>query len=149
MKTEFVTPVGLSRAALAAAIAVVLSSPVHAADPEPTKLHEAADLVTVSETKPADNSAHNARDAAGNQVTPLDQSHAEADVELTRSIRKMLVDDATLGTNAQNVKVITVNGMVTLRGPVANAAEQGRIVAIATDAAGVDRVVNELEVIKR
>lgn len=149
MKTEFGTPVGLSRAVLAAAIALVLSSPVHAADPEATQRHEAADLATVSETKPADNSAHNAREAAGNQLTPLDQSHAESDVELTRSIRKMLVDDDTLGTNAQNVKVITVDGMVTLRGPVANAAEQGRIVAIANDAAGVDRVVNELQVIQR
>lgn len=149
MKTEFATPVGLSRAVLAAAIALVLSNPVHAADPEPTKGQAAADLATHSQTKPADNSANNARDAAGHEVTPLDQSNAESDVELTRSIRKSLVDDETLGTNAQNVKVITVGGMVTLRGPVASAAEQARIVTIANDAAGVDRVVNELEVIKR
>ena len=82
-------------------------------------------------------------------MTPLDQSHAESDVELTRSIRKTLVDDATLGTNAQNVKVITVDGKVTLRGPVATTEERARIVAIATKAAGPDRVQNELEVIKR
>lgn len=138
MTIKGATPVSLSRTVLAAAIALVLSSPIYAAD-----------LAAVNENKPADNSIHNARDAAGDKVTPLDQSHAESDVELTRSIRKMLVDDDTLGTNAQNVKVITVDGKVTLRGPVANVKEQARIVAIANQAAGPDRVVNELEVIKR
>lgn len=149
MNTKCATPVGLSRTVLAAAISLVLSSPVYAADPEPTTSRAAADRAAVSEAKPADNSARNVQDAAGNKVTPLDQSHAESDVEITRSIRKMLVDDDTLGTNAQNVKVVTVDGKVTLRGPVANADEQARIVAIAKQAAGADRVVNELQVIKR
>jgi osmotically-inducible protein OsmY len=149
MKIEFFTPVGLSRTVLAAAVALVLSSPAYATDPEPTTSPAAADRVTVSEVKPADNSANNARDVAGKALTPLDQSNAEADVEITRSIRKMLVDDESLGTNAQNVKVITAGGMVTLRGAVATADEQARIVAIAKKTAGVDRVVNELEVIQR
>jgi osmotically-inducible protein OsmY len=154
MKIKCATPVGLSRSVLAAAIALVLSSPVYATDPDPTTTR-AADRATVTEraavneTKAADNSAQNERDAAGNKVTPLDQSHAESDVEMTRSIRKMLVDDDTLGTNAQNVKVITVNGKVTLRGPVATADEQARVVALAKQAAGADRVVSELQVIKR
>lgn len=155
MKTKFVTPAGLSRTVLAAAIAFVLSSPVHAADPEPTATRTAADRAAatdrapVSQSKPADNTAHNERDAAGDKVTPLDQSHAEPDVELTRSIRKILVDDDTLGTNARNVKVITIDGKVTLRGPVASASEQARVVAIAEKAAGPGRVVSELEVITR
>jgi hyperosmotically inducible periplasmic protein len=101
------------------------------------------------EARRADNSAHNADDLAGENLTPLDQSHAEADFGITRSIRKALVDDETLGTNAQNVKVITVDGMVTLRGPVTNAEEQARIVVIAKQAAGQDRVQDELEVIGR
>jgi len=133
---------------LASAIALVLSSPVYAAGPESTASPAAA-RAAVSEAKPADNSTHNARDVAGDDLTPLDQSHAKADVEITRSIRKMLVDDNTLGTNAQNVKVITVDGMVTLRGAVATADEQTRIAAIAKETVGVDRVVNELQVIKR
>ena len=149
MKTEFATPVGLSRTVLAAAVALVLSSPVYATDPEPTTSLAAADRVAVSEVKPADNSANNARDVPGEDLTPLDQSNAEADVEITRSIRKMLVDDESLGTNAQNVKVITAGGMVTLRGAVATADEQARIVSIAEKAAGLDHVVNELQVIKR
>lgn len=113
------------------------------------EVNHPSDRAAVNKTKSADNSAHNADDVAGKDLTPLDQSHAKVDVELTRSIRKALVDDDTLGTNAQNVKVITVDGMVTLRGPVTNAEEQARIVAIAKQAAGLDRVQDELEVIKR
>ena len=149
MKIEFAAPVGLSRTVLAAALALVLSSPVYAAEPEPTTSPAAADRTAVSDAKPADNSTHNSRDVAGGNLTPLDQSHANADVEITRSIRKMLVDDDTLGTNAQNVKVVTIDGKVTLRGPVATADEQARVVAIAKQAAGADRVANELQVIKR
>jgi osmotically-inducible protein OsmY len=149
MKTEFATPVGLGRTVLAVAVALVLASPVYATVPEPPTGLAVADRAAVSDAKLADNSAYNARDVAGDDLTPLDQSDAEADVEITRSIRKMLVDDASLGTNAQNVKVITAGGMVTLRGAVATADEQARIVAIAKGAAGVDRVVNELQVIKR
>lgn len=149
MTIERSTSAGLGRTALAAAVALALVSPAYAADPAPTTPHAAADRATASEGKPADNSIHNARDAAGEDLTPLDQSHAEADVELTRSIRKTLVDEDTLGTNAENVKVITVDGMVTLRGPVASADEQARIVAIAKKAAGPDHVRNELHVIKR
>lgn len=148
MKIKFTSPVGPGRTVLAAAIALGLSSPVYAAEPEQTIRHAAAENATVS-AKPADNSAKNERDVAGDELTPLDQSHAESDVEMTRSIRQSLVDDDTLGTNAENVKVITVDGKVTLRGPVASAEEKARIVAIANKAAGPDRVMNELEVIKR
>ena len=149
MKIECAIPARLTRTVLAAAIALVLSSPGYASGPEPTNSDAAADRAKVSEAKPADNSVHNAPDVAGNDLTPLDQSHAAADVEITRSIRKTLVDDDSLGTNAQNVKVITVDGVVTLRGPVANADEQARVVAIAKEAAGPDRVLSELQVIKR
>jgi len=149
MKMKGTTPAGLSRASLAGAMALALAGPVYASDTEPTKAHATADRVAVEETKPADNTAHNANDVAGHDLTPLDQSSDEADVELTRAIRERLVDDDTLGTNAQNVKVITVDGVVTLRGPVENANERARIMAIATEAAGLDRVQNELQVIDR
>jgi hyperosmotically inducible periplasmic protein len=149
MKMKCTTPAGLGRAALAGAMTLALASPVYAADTEPTTSQATTERVAADEAKPADNSAHNARDVAGSDLTPLDQSNDDADVELTRAIRERLVDDDTLGTNAQNVKVITVDGVVTLRGPVENANERARIVAIATEAAGLDRVQNELQVIER
>ncbi len=151
MKVVCITPVGLCRTILAAAVALVLSSAACATNPEPTPGHAAADrlAVAVSVTKPADISANNARDVAGDDLTPLDQSNAEADVQLTRSIRKLLVDDEILGTNAQNVKVVTAGGMVTLRGAVPNADDQTRVEAIANSVAGTGRVVNQLKVIRR
>lgn len=99
--------------------------------------------------KAADNSVHNVRDRSDAALTPLDQSNTKADVDITRKIRQGLVDDDSLGTNAQNVKVITVDGTVTLRGAVGNTVEHARIVAVAKNTAGIDRVKDELEVIKQ
>lgn len=78
-----------------------------------------------------------------------DQSNADADVELTRNIRRALTDDSTLSMNAHNVKIITAAGNVTLRGPVNSDAERRKVEAIAKQAAGGRPVVNELEVDKR
>lgn len=158
MKSEFAIPVGLCSTFRAAAIAVALCSPVYAAGQESADdkvaastgdtSHATSDRTRSDADKPADNTAHNERDRSGDTLTPFDQSNAESDVEITRSIRQKLVDDDSLGTNAQNVKVVTVKGMVTLRGAVASAEEQARIVAIAKEAAGQDRVSNETQVIK-
>jgi hyperosmotically inducible periplasmic protein len=101
-----------------------------------------------SERRPADNTAHNERDEDGDKLTPFDQSNDPEDIEITRFIREELVEDEAFGTNAQNIKVITVDGRVTLRGVVESDEEHQRIVAIATEAAGADHVVDELEVIE-
>lgn len=149
MKINCITRPALGRAALAGALTLALASPGYAGDKDPVASQATAERVVVDEAKPADNSAHNAHDTAGSDLTPLDQSNDEADVELTRAIRERLVDDDTLGTNARNVKVITVDGVVTLRGPVENANERARITAIATEAAGLEHVRNELQIIER
>jgi len=47
---------------------------------------------------------------------------------------------------AKNVKVISANGDVTLRGPVKTKKEKSRVAARAKAIAGVDRVDNQLEV---
>ena len=61
-------------------------------------------------------------------------------------IRKAIVGDKTLSTYAHNVKVISQNGTVTLKGPVRSDAEMKSILAKAQDMAGADRVVNEMAV---
>ena len=96
----------------------------------------------------ADNSAMNIRDRDGDTMTPLDQSNQQGDVEITRAIRTGLVGDDSLGINAHNVKVITVDGRVTLRGPVASTAEQAKVVAMAKQVAGSGRVQNHLDVVR-
>jgi len=97
-------------------------------------------------TKPADNTAQNKRDD-GSTVTPLDQGMSEADTAITQAIRKAVVAEKGLSINAQNVKIITKDGTVTLRGPVVSEAERQLIATKAQEVAGVRTVTNNLEVV--
>jgi osmotically-inducible protein OsmY len=91
----------------------------------------------------ADNSATNKQHA----MTADQQSSAATDRQLTAKIRKALVADRTLSTYAHNVKIITQNGSVTLKGPVKSEEEKQQIAAKAADAAGgSDKVDNQLTV---
>jgi hyperosmotically inducible periplasmic protein len=92
-----------------------------------------------------DDTGKNVRDR-GATLTPMDQGGSAADRELTATIRKAIVDDGSLSTNAHNVKIITVDGVVTLRGPVKTPAEKAAVAATAEKAKGVKRVDNQLEV---
>jgi len=94
----------------------------------------------------ADNTARNERDRNAATQTAGDQSENEADRQISATIRQTIVKDDSLSTNAHNVKVITSNGLVTLRGPVKSQAEKAAIEAIAQRVAGVTRVDNQLEV---
>jgi hypothetical protein len=104
------------------------------------------DAATDNEGTPPDNTAVNERDADGDHPTPLDQGQGEADVQRTADIRSKVMEIEDLSINGQNVKIITNNGHVTLRGPVASAAERAAIEKIAVDVAGAGQVTNELEV---
>ncbi len=96
---------------------------------------------------PADNTGKNVRDRDPAALTSGDQSNASADVAITQDIRKAVMADDVLSTNAQNVKIITTpGGVVTLRGPVASDEERARIEAKALAAPGVTKVNNLLEI---
>ena len=75
------------------------------------------------------------------------QIESEADRNVTQAIRQSLLDDATLSIDAKNIKIITKNGVVTLRGPVSSEKEKSDIGKKAKDAAGVKTVDNQLEFI--
>jgi hyperosmotically inducible periplasmic protein len=94
----------------------------------------------------ADNSGRNARDSDGATKTSGDQSESESDRAITQKIRQAVTSDDALSTNGQNVKIITSDGKVTLRGPVKSAKEKADIAAKATQIAGVKQVDNQLEV---
>jgi osmotically-inducible protein OsmY len=94
----------------------------------------------------ADNSARNVADRKDAAVTSGDQSNAKSDLEITQKIRRSVVADDSLSTNAQNVKIITAQGVVTLRGPVANVEEKAKIESTAQRVAGVKRVDNQIEI---
>jgi osmotically-inducible protein OsmY len=93
-----------------------------------------------------ENTGTNVRDKDGGSLTVFDQGGSEADREITAAIRKSIVGDDKLSTNAHNVKIITVDGIVTLRGPVDSAAEKNIVEARAKSAGGVKRVDSHLEV---
>lgn len=96
--------------------------------------------------KPADNSAVNERDRSSHSLTPEDQSQSSADVKLAADVRSAVVDHEGLSVNGQNIKIITRNNQVTLRGPVKDAAERALIEKTVRSASGTATVDNQLEV---
>ena len=95
--------------------------------------------------KDRDNTGVNVRDRDDNVKTPIDQNENQADVNITADIRKRVVD-TKMSTNAQNVKIMTQDGHVTLRGPVKSADEKTRIGQIAEEVAGSGKVDNQIEI---
>ena len=65
-----------------------------------------------------DNTGVNVRDRADNALTADEQSNNKDDLHLTAAIRKAIVKDDSLSMMAHNIKIISTNGAVTLRGPV-------------------------------
>jgi hyperosmotically inducible periplasmic protein len=101
--------------------------------------------LTLSAQQP-DNSKINQRDRNAGAVTADRQGNSKADVERTAAIRKAITDQKNLSTYARNVKVVTLDNHVTLRGPVRDQAEHNLIGKLATDIAGTSNVQNELEI---
>jgi osmotically-inducible protein OsmY len=67
-------------------------------------------------------------------------------VKTTAEIRQRITGDSSMSINARNIKIVTSQGKVTLRGPVASAAEKDAIDKMARDVAGSDNVDNQLEI---
>jgi len=93
-----------------------------------------------------DNSGRNERDRSGDTLTPGDQGNSKQDVDLTKRIRQQVVADGNLSTMAHNVKIITVDGVVTLRGPVKTPDEKKAVIAMAEKVAGQGHVKDNLEI---
>ena len=97
-------------------------------------------------TADADNTARNERDRNAATQVPTDQAENEADRAISANVRKAVVGDDSLSINAQNIKIVTSNGNVTLRGPVKTDREKEAIEAKAKQVTGVHSVTNLLEV---
>lgn len=106
----------------------------------------AASGAASSASAQADNTEKNVRDKDDATLTPTDQTQGSPhDVDLTRQIRQALMADKTLSTNAQNIKIVTLSGRATLRGPVKNVHERERILTMAGKVVGPKNVDNKLE----
>jgi hyperosmotically inducible protein len=93
-----------------------------------------------------ENTERNTRDRENATLTPEDQKESSADVDITAAIRAAIVKDETLSLNAHNAKIITRNGVVTLRGPVESETEKSKLQIIAQSVKGVQQIDNQLEV---
>jgi hyperosmotically inducible periplasmic protein len=98
-------------------------------------------------TNNVDNSGINRRDQNNTNLSALDQGNSQTDIRLSANIRRQVVASTNnFSVAAHNVKIITQNGKVTLRGPVNTDQEKTQIGAIANNVAGEGNVDNQLEV---
>jgi osmotically-inducible protein OsmY len=88
----------------------------------------------------------NDRDKSSSEATADQQKENASDRSLTQQIRKAILQDKSLSTYAHNVKVITQDGNVVLKGPVRSVAEKKAVEAKAIALAGEDRVSSQLQV---
>ena len=97
-------------------------------------------------TKP-DNTKVNQRDRNANEATADQQKVNVTDQELTKKIRQSVLADKSLSTYAHNIKIISQNGAVTLKGPVKSNGEKKALVAKAVAVAGsADKVTDQISV---
>ncbi|MHB8500619.1 MAG: BON domain-containing protein [Candidatus Acidiferrales bacterium] len=92
---------------------------------------------------PADNTKQNKDQSS---PTADQQKMNPADRSITQKIRKAIHRDKHLSTYAHNIKIITQDGKVTLRGPVRSEEEKNNLQAKAVAVAGEDNVTNQLEI---
>ena len=107
----------------------------------PVALQAQDQSATPASTAP-DNSAQN----KGQQTTADQQKSNTSDRDITQKIRQSIMSDKSLSTYGHNVKIITQNGMVTLKGPVHSDEEKQTIASLAVDVVGQDKVSNQLTV---
>jgi hyperosmotically inducible protein len=94
-----------------------------------------------------DNTRENKKDRQPDAVTADQQKMNSADRELSKKIRQAVIADKSLSTYAHNVKIVSQDGIVTLKGPVHSEAEKSTIEAKATEiAGGADKVKSEISV---
>lgn len=93
-----------------------------------------------------DNTKVNERDRSQNEPTADQQKDNRSDRDITQQIRQSIMKDKSLSTYAHNVKVVTQDGQVTLKGPVRSEDEKRAIEAKATEIAGEHKVTSELNI---
>jgi hyperosmotically inducible protein len=115
-------------------------------DADNTRLNVRARDDRSSRMTQPDNTARNVRNRSDRSLTPLAQGTSRADMDTTAEIRKEIRAGKNMSGNARNVKIITRDGQITLRGPVNDAEEKRRIGEIAERSANARGVDNQLEV---
>jgi hyperosmotically inducible periplasmic protein len=97
-------------------------------------------------TKKPDNTANNKGDQKPGALTADQQKMNATDRDLTAKIRRAIMANKSLSVYAHNIKIISQNGIVTLKGPVRSDEEVRAIMASAIEIAGGDNAVNQMTV---
>lgn len=132
----------LTAVALSGAVAIGIAAPVSAAD------KDAGNKADAGAVQP-DNSKVNKQDRGQGGVTADQQKENPADRKMSQQIRRAIVKDKSLSVYAHNVKIITRNGNVTLKGPVRSEQEKSAVEAAAAKVVGNGKINNELTVAKK
>jgi len=94
-----------------------------------------------------DNTQVNMRDRNANEATADQQENNEGDREMTKEIRKSIMDDKSLSSYAHNIKIISQDGNVTLKGPVRSGQEKKTVLDKAISVAGnADKVTDQISI---
>ena len=93
-----------------------------------------------------DNTKVNERDRSKDEPTADQQKDNRSDKDITQQIRQSIMKDKSLSTYAHNVKIITQNGQVTLKGPVRSDDEKKAVEAKAGEVAGENEVTSQLDI---
>lgn len=97
-----------------------------------------------SQHKAPNNTAKNKRDHKLAKPSAQNQGNGKSDIDLTAEVRKSIMAQKGMSIDGQNVKIITKNGVMTLRGPVNTEAEKELIDKLAKES-GAKAVTNQLE----
>ena len=112
------------------------------ADPERVAMiYNAYSLPPYQYSMVADNTTQNVRERSGG--SPYIQGTSASDQAITARIHHEMMSRPDLSADAQNIRVITVNGHVTLRGPVKNRQEERAIIEIARNAVAENAKVTD------
>jgi hyperosmotically inducible periplasmic protein len=104
-------------------------------------------LPAIVNAQAPDNTTVNKRDRDPGQATADQQKENRSDRDLTKQIRQSIMADKSLSTYAHNVKIISQNGTVTLKGPVKSDDEKTAVIAKAVAVAGsTDKVTDQITV---
>lgn len=103
-------------------------------------------LQASAQTDSAQTATDNSKNNKDHAQTADSHSNAKADRQITASVRKAILADKDLSTYAHNIKIITLNGAVTLKGPVKSEDEKQKIASDTASVVSADLISNELTV---
>ncbi len=78
-------------------------------------------------------------------LNPFERNESQADRILTQQIRQLIMQDEQLSTNAKNIKIITIDGVVNLSGNTTDPSERMIIIEKIRSVPGIKNIKDHIE----